>query len=273
MHIFIWLCIADRRNPDRGRFDVCNLYCDPEKHNTSLIKADLGTPCDDGYFCTGESVCVPRDKYNFECAAKTNAKGPCTVNFCRSTCNSKTRQCESPCTESSCRSKPTCTPGPNEQGTCGTIPLAVPPNCTTCPCDADGASGMVCNPISGMCEKSTTSSPGLLSTTSTTTTDWNLVMLSSVGGGITGAAIVLGVLKVSLCTTKKQKTSWHWNCARCITKLMTRMLALSLGLSKRVRSRHKILITTYVWGLCALYVTLYSHIWCRKCVIDTPCMG
>ena len=176
------------------------MYCDPKKDKTRLIKAPAGTSCDDGDFCTGESVCVQEDKHNMKCAAKNNTKGPCGDNFCQSICNSKTRQCESPCTESSCRSKPTCTAGLDGQGTCGTIPLAVPPNCTSCPCDADGATNMVCNPISGMCHEPAQQHLRVGSE----------YKISILVGGIAGAVMVLSIVFVAMvCIARKQNLS-NW---------------------------------------------------------------
>ena len=203
----------DSRTPGDGDrsegYDACNLFCDPEKDKTRLTKAPEGTPCDDGYFCTGESFCVQKDQYNLECVAKDDAKGPCANNFCQSVCNNKKRQCEERCTESSCRSKPTCTAGPGGQGTCGTIPLAVAPNCTTCPCDADGALNMVCNPISGKCHERKP-----VDTASTTALGIRYVrrhsgltnsMISGIVGGIGGSVIVLGVAIAVLCITQKRE--------------------------------------------------------------------
>ena len=84
--------------------DRCSQYCDPKTNKYQLIHAPVGTPCDDGYFCTTASVCQMKpDGMNMVCVDRSATKnGPCTKNsFCTNTCNEMTRQCESPCTKNS----------------------------------------------------------------------------------------------------------------------------------------------------------------------------
>ena len=97
----IYLHTPGDKNRPYG-FDNCNLFCDPKTDKSGLIHAPVGTPCDDGYFCTTSACQESPQKGNVVCKAKSATEnGPCAKSFCGGKCNEKTRLCENPCTDNS----------------------------------------------------------------------------------------------------------------------------------------------------------------------------